>query len=578
MVFVPLEALTDKASIPALMADALGLSLSGQEEAGSVVLRFLSEKRLLLVLDNFEQLLEGTPFVRELIDRCPRVKLVITSRERLNLEHEWVSPIEGMAFPAEDTTLERAGYFDAVQLFVRRARRAQPGFSLTSETLPAVTRICRLVAGMPLALELAASWLRALPAGDIARELETGIDLLESPVRDVSERHRGVRVVFDHSWGLLSEGERGVLSRLSVFRGGFRLEAASVVARATLPVLARLVDKSLLSMSPEGRYDRHPLLSQYTREKLAEHPGEQGEIEERHGTYYLGLIRELEADLWTRKRQEAIRSLLDELANVRAAWDWATLNLRVEEIERTTPAMFDFFEFRLTEGLEYFGTTFEFFGSIAERLDESNPSHAGALGTVLIHQVLNLFPLHYDPHYLRMRSVAEQGTLLLKSLGEPRGLARGFVTLAESFRNTDETDQAKEYALQALAVARKHGSASDIARALKLMSRVHGGTLAQKRRFLEEALVELRALNHLPGVAQFLMNSGFTLESERRFEEAKARYWEAYRLADEVGHHQLVTHSLGSLSDTSFRLGEFDQAATHAREGYRRLRRPGSGC
>ncbi len=577
VVFVPLEALTAAASTPAVVADALGLSLSGQEDTRSVVLRFLTERQLLLVLDNFEQLLEGTPFIRELLDRCPRLTLLITSRERLNLEHEWVSTIKGMTFPKESTALEPAGYFDAVQLFVRRARRAQPGFALTSETLPAIARICRAVDGMPLALELAASWLRALGAGDIAGELETGMDLLEGLTRDVPERHRGVRVVFDHSWALLGQREQEVLRRLSVFRGGFRREAASVVAGATLPLLARLVDKSLLSMSPEGRYDRHPLLSYYTSEKLAEHPEEQGEIEEKHGRYFLRIVRDLEAALWTLERKEALRVFLEELANIRAAWAWATSNLRVEEIERTTPAMFDFFEFRLTEGLEYFGTTFEFFGSIAERLDESDPSHVGALGTALIHQVLNPFPLHSGSHYLRMRSVAKRGIELLQSLGEPRGLARGFVTLAESFLTADETDQAKEYALQALAVARKHGSASDIARALSLLSGVHSGTLAQYWRFLEEALVELRALNHLPGVAQFLMKSGFTLESEQRFEEAKARYWEAYRLADELGHFQLATHSLGSLSDASLRLGEFDQAATHAREGYRQAEETGLG-
>ncbi len=124
VVFVPLEALATAAAIPAVVAGALGLTLSGQEDASTVVIRFLSEKRLLLVLDNFEQLLEGTSFVRELIDNCPRLKLLITTRERLNLEVEWVFEVEGLAYPEEARSLERAGYFDAVQLFVQRAKRA----------------------------------------------------------------------------------------------------------------------------------------------------------------------------------------------------------------------------------------------------------------------------------------------------------------------------------------------------------------------------------------------------------------------------------------------------------------------
>ena len=144
----------------------------------------------LLLLDNFEQLLEGVGFVRELTLTCPGLKVMVTSRERLNLQHEWVSPVEGLAYPEETPTLERAESFDAMQLFLQRSRQAQPGFSLTSETLPAVVRICQLVEGMPLAIELASSWLRALPVDDIAVELEAGLDLLESSGRDVPERGR----------------------------------------------------------------------------------------------------------------------------------------------------------------------------------------------------------------------------------------------------------------------------------------------------------------------------------------------------------------------------------------------------
>ena len=181
------------------------------------------------------------------------------------------------------------------------------------------------------------------------------------------------------------------------------------MAGATLLVLARLVDKSFLSMSPEGRYDRHPLLFQYTLEKLADLPQEREEVEQKHGSYYLRFVRELQPDLWTLAREEAFRVFLEELANIRAAWDWATLNLKVDEIERTTPVMYDFFGFRLTEGLEYFGTSYAFFGSIAEHLDESNSNHVGALGTVLIHQVLNnlLMPQQDFEAVVKLASVTE---------------------------------------------------------------------------------------------------------------------------------------------------------------------------
>ena len=564
VVFVALETLMDITSIPTAVAGALGLTLMGEEDAGSVVKRYLEEKRMLLVLDNFEHLLEGAGFVRDLIDSCPALKLLVTSRERLNLEHEWVFPVEGLTYPEEGTTPEQAEVFDAVNLFFQRARRAQPTFSPTPETLPAVVRICQLVGGMPLAIELASSWLRTLPVGEIAGELEAGLDLLESSARDVRERHRGVRVVFDHSWSLLTEDERSVLRRLSVFRGGFTRKAASEIAGVSLPGLAGLVDKSFLRMSPEGRYDRHPLLSQYTSGKLAEVPEERMEVEQKHGSYYLGLVRELESELWTLARKQTLQVFQKELANVRVAWDWALEHLELEEIEGTTPAMFDFLESRSFEGFEGFGTPFEFFGSVADRLDESNPDHAGALGTALIHQALPLF--RQQQSSLRWRLLAERGIGLLESVGEHRVLARGFEILGWSFDNEHELARADEWARKALAVARKYGHATDIFRALSTLSGVRWDI-----KFIQECLNELRGLNHLPGVAHFLEEYGFALRgSEQRFDEAKERFWEANRLADKLGLDVLVISTFVSLSDTSRELGEFDQAAAHAEEAYRR--------
>ena len=273
--FVPLEALTSAGSISNALADALGLVLSGQVDAGIQVVRFLSEKRTLLVLDNFEHLLEGTPLLVDLMRNCPHLKLLVTSRERLNLESEWVFGVEGLAVPkAGGTTLERAGYYSAVQLFVQRAKRAQQRFSLTPEALPAVTRICQLVEGLPLAIEMAASWLRILFPQGIVEQLEKGLDVLEASNRDLPERHSSIRAVFDHSWDLLSEVERGVLRCLSVFHGGFSLEAASEVAEVTLPILASLGSKSFLTLTPAGRYEQHPLVLEYARERLAEQPGD----------------------------------------------------------------------------------------------------------------------------------------------------------------------------------------------------------------------------------------------------------------------------------------------------------------
>jgi predicted ATPase len=186
------------------------------------------------------------------------VKLLATSRERLNLQMEWVFEIQGLPVPAADQIGELESY-SAVRLFLQRAQQAYVGFKLTREERPAVAHLCRLVEGMPLGLELAATWVRTLSCTEITRELERNLDFLTASARNVPERHRSLRATFDHSWKLLSTTEQRAIRRVSVFRGGFRREAAEQVAGVTLPLLSTLVDKSLLHRTATGRYDLHEL-------------------------------------------------------------------------------------------------------------------------------------------------------------------------------------------------------------------------------------------------------------------------------------------------------------------------------
>ncbi len=280
-------------------------------------------------------------------------------------------------------------------------------------------------------------------------------------------------------------------------------------------------------------------------------------------------VRELEADLWTLKRKEAFRVFQVELANTRAAWDWAVASQRVDEIEQTTPAMYDFFLGPPAGGPgEHFGTTFEFFGSVAERLDETNPGHLAALGTVLVHQVFHPGQMHRHQDYLRVRSVALRGIGLLRSQGEPRGLSRGFLALGESFHLAGEFSQAREWYRQALAIARTRGESSDVFHALRSTGLAKETVGPNSRQFIQEALEEVRALNNMPGITWFLMGSGGSLVSDKRFEESKAHFREAIRLARELGYHMVVIFSLRSLAEASLGPAEIEQAAAHAEEAH----------
>lgn len=259
------------------IADVLECSLVGQEAPAVQLAAYLRDKSVLLLLDNVEHVLDGVPVLVDLLAGAPHLKVLITSRERLNLHGEWVLPLDGLDYPvtADNAHLES---YSAVQLFVQSAQRVQPDFALQG-TAPDVLRICRLVEGMPLALELAAAWVRLLPCSHIAEKLAASLDFLASPLRNVPERHRSLRAVFDHAWNVLSNTEQTALAKLSVFRGPFDLEAAEEIGGASLPVLASLADKSLLQVSGPGRYALHELLRRYAAAHIVYQGVEAGHAE-----------------------------------------------------------------------------------------------------------------------------------------------------------------------------------------------------------------------------------------------------------------------------------------------------------
>lgn len=315
------------------MADALGFDLQGPVHPQARLLNYLHDKDMLLVLDNFEHLVDEARQLGDLLRLAPKVKLLVTSRARLNLQEEWLIEVHGLVVPANVEALKdpRADY-SAVSLFVQQARRVRAGFTLTDADTSSIIRICQLVEGVPLCIELAASWLRVLTCREIAAELEKGLDFLTSTLQNVPERHRSLRAVFDHSWNLLSPAEQTTVRQLSVFHGGFQREAASRVVGASLPMLAGLVDKSILRRNAVGRYEIHDLLRQYAEEKLQADPPAYAQIGNLHCRYYAELMVQHQAQLKSEDVSVAITELNAERENVRAAWNWAMSQRCIEEL------------------------------------------------------------------------------------------------------------------------------------------------------------------------------------------------------------------------------------------------------
>ena len=316
--------------LPAI-AETVNFRFTEGDNQQGQLLRYLAGKAMLLVLDNFEHLLAGARLVDEILQAAPYVKIIITSRVRLNQQVEQLFPIGGMAYPpvkgaaSQDSTLA-LGDYSAVQLFVQCARRVRPDFGLTADNQAYVSDICRLLQGMPLGIVLAASWLESLSTRAISREMQQNLDFLATDMGDVPQRQRSLRAAFHHSWRLLNDREKEIFCQMSIFRGGFTRAAAQAVTGATLRDLQALVNKSLLLLGPERRYDVHELLRQFAAEKLSEMVEVETAVRECHSAYYCSLLQQHTFNWHNARQLETLAEVTREADNIQAAWGWALQN------------------------------------------------------------------------------------------------------------------------------------------------------------------------------------------------------------------------------------------------------------
>lgn len=258
--FISLASLDSMEEVTAEIVHRIRLHLPASKEPGHQLAAYLRDKKVLLVLDNMEHLADGPAWVSSLLTATRQPKLLVSSQTSLNVSAEWVRYLEGIPYPAQ--AADNAEEYAAVQLFLERARRVHSDFDMALN-LPCVVEICRYMHGHPLALELAAAWLKSLPCPEIKAEIKAAPDFLITRHQDLEDRHHSLNAVFNYSWKLLSKREQRVLLRLSPFRGGFSRITAEQVAGADLHLLSSLVDKSFLTHSGEGMYLFHELLRHY---------------------------------------------------------------------------------------------------------------------------------------------------------------------------------------------------------------------------------------------------------------------------------------------------------------------------
>lgn len=374
--FVPLAAQSSAEGLLAALVEgvqpwqhASGPARSHQAGPRGQLLASLRDQALLLILDSAEHLAaDVADLLSELLPAGPQLKLLVTSRERLRLPEEWVFEVAGLPYPEAGAAGDPAAC-PAAQLFLKAAGRARIGYSPGPDDWPAVARICRSVEGLPLAIELAAPWVRLLSCAEIAAEIEGNRDFLASQAGGLPERHRSLRAAFEHSWRLLPAAEREVLARLSVFAGGLTREAAAEVAGAQVADLSALLDRSLLRRDRAGRLDLHQTLKQYAAEKLALSPEAERQVRSRHSAHYLDWLAATGEGLRGREQRQALGLLLGEVGNLRLAWQQALAAGEWGRVRRALPAWALFAEMgpRRREGYEAICSAVEAAGAAVRR-------------------------------------------------------------------------------------------------------------------------------------------------------------------------------------------------------------------
>jgi predicted ATPase/DNA-binding SARP family transcriptional activator len=602
--FVPLASVGSAIAIIPVIAKAINFDFYGTSDPKEQLLNYLREKQMLLILDNVEQLLTKRPlqenFVElliEILQGTSRIKLLITSREVLNLQEEWVYEVQGLAFPQIEQ-MEGFDEFDAIALFMQRAWRASPGHALNEADQAGVAKICRLVEGMPLAIEMAATWARMLSPIEIAKEIEHSLDFLSTSVGDLPERHRSMRVVFDYSWQMLSTDEQQALCKLSVFRGGFQRQAAEQVAGASLSILSTLLNRTLIRRTAAGRYNLHELVRQYSADHLATDPQARAAVQEQHYAYCLALVKAAEQELKGRNQLEWLGWLEQDHDNLRAALEWA--------LNSDDAADGDALALRLAGALRWFwrmrGHFHEGRDWLMESLQRRPERRTGARAVALLGLSLLMNGLG---DLSAARPTAEESAEIYRELGDQQGLAEALTVLGLTLVWQGEASLGYARLEEALSIYRKLGDRwgealallrlgnsladyggdltgramleecaeilqdlgekyifSGVLTSLGIVEMSLGDYLAARKHF-EQSLTVAREIGHPWGMADALTNLGCVFRIQGEYSTAQVRFEESYRVYQEHGRSIWEIDVLCALAENAIAQGDFSTARFH---------------
>ncbi len=556
---VPLATITDPVLFIAAIARAFSLKESGETPLIQTLQNYLSNKELLLVLDNFEQLIEAAPLVNELLAAAPGLKILATSREILHIYGETEINIAGLKLPdtANLPKLEKLVEYEAVRLFGERARAAQMSFQVTGGNAAAVAEICARLEGLPLALELAAARIRNFSPEAISEKLRAQgerFNLLVGGPRDTPSRHQTLRNTLDWSFELLEQNEQQQFVRLGVFRGGFSAEAAETIAAANLNEVYALLAKSLVQLvaSLDNRFNLLETIREYALERLADNPPLESETRLAHARFFLTLAETAEPQLRGAEQVEWIARLEMEHDNLRGAMEWclqsgnALLALHIA----ATMAQFWYLRGHMSEGLRWLQAALAKDTEAPKLLRAKALNASGALA-------------QYSGNYALAEQYLEESLVIKRELGDMSSVASSLNNLGATAVHRGDFARARVIHQEALEIRRSINdtfgvsvSLNNLAEVLRAFEDYEGVVQLQ-----QESLQLKRELGDKRGIAVSLANLADTMVQQKDYARATELYQEGLRLFREVGDRWNTSVALSGLGELAYLQQDYKQAA-----------------
>jgi predicted ATPase/class 3 adenylate cyclase len=566
---------------PERVAHAVAAALGVREEPGraveEVLVEYLRARQTLVILDNCEHLIDATAaLVETLLRSCPRLRIVCTSREALGIPGEvaWRIPSLTMPDPRRLPPLERVGEYEAIRLFVERAAAVAPGFELTAAALSAVAAIAHRLDGIPLAIELAAARVRVLTPDQIAARLDDRFRLLTGGSRTALPRQQTLRAAMDWSYELLTDAERAVLRRLSVFAGGWTLEAAEAVCAGAgvephevLDLQVALVDKSLVVVEEHGGHPRYRLLEtvrQYARDRLLQ-AEEAAAWRTRHRDWFLDVAERTEPLLQGPTQAEGLDALAAEHGNLNAAIEWSLGNNEPETALRMAAALWWYWYLRghFREGA---------------RWSQEALAHATAPTSVRARALTGAGLLAYaQGDFARLGSYGEEGLGLARELGEPLYAAYCQILLSLDALLRGHYDRAEALARESQDWLQAIEHAWGLATAGLVLAEVARlrGQWAQSLGTYERSLVLFREVGDIWGIAMAQRGLGFLARAEGDYERAAALHEEGLAMAQRLGDKAGIAYATMHLALDAMRTGDYARAEERLREALGLIREIG---